>query len=222
MELEPINLATLSHLPVFPLPRAVLFPGTVLPLHVFEPRYREMVADALAGDRTLAVVMLKDEAAEAERAAPIHEVACVGRIIHADKLDGGRYNILLQGMHRVRLLEELPLERSYRRFRSEIIPRPSEPELARASRELARMQSCVLSLRSSVAESDEQLVEVLRSTPDPVQLADILAAAVVSDSALQQALLAEPDIQARLRRLIDALAEVMARSPAPLRATQMN
>jgi Lon protease-like protein len=222
VDLEPLNLATLSHLPVFPLPRAVLFPGTVLPLHVFEPRYVDMVTDALAGDRTLAIVMLKDEAAEAESAAPIHDVACAGRIIHADRLDNGRYNILLQGMHRVRLLEELPLERAYRRFRAEIIPRPSEAELVRASRELGRMQSCVLSLRSSVAESDEQLVEVLRSTPDPVQLADILSAAVVSDSALQQSLLAEADFQSRLKSLIDALADVMVRTGAPPREAQMN
>ncbi len=220
-----MSSSTLARLPIFPLPKAVLFPGTVLPLHVFEPRYRQMVADALEGDRAIAIVLIEGGEAgdEVQTApAPIHEVACAGRIIHADKLEDGRYNILLQGVTRVRLLEELPLDKPYRRFRAEPIAGPGDAELARASRELARLQSCVLSLRSSVQESDAQLVEVLRSTSDPVQLADILSAAVVSDVDLQQRLLAERDFATRVRTLIDVLAEVMVKTGEPPKELQMN
>src|SRR5262245_18602117 len=104
-----------------------------------------MVADALEGDKTIAVVMLKPgpDGVEdvASATAPIFDVACAGHIIHGDELENGRYNILLQGHACVRLLEELPLERPYRRFRAEAIERPTEAELGRASRELARLQS---------------------------------------------------------------------------------
>jgi uncharacterized protein len=226
VDAELISTASLARLPVFPLPKAVLFPGTVLPLHVFEPRYRQMIADALAGDKTIAIVLIKEGSdgadGQLEPQAPIHDVACAGRIIHADELEDGRYNILVQGAARVRLREELALEKPYRRFTAEIIERPGDAEQHSASRELARLQSCVLSLRTSVQESDAQLVEVLRSTSDPVLLADILSAAVIADAAVQQYLLSELDFAARLRTLIDALAEVMVRSGAPPKEAQMN
>jgi uncharacterized protein len=226
VDVESLSAAALECLPVFPLPKAVLFPGTVLPLHVFEARYCQMVADALAGEKAIAVVLLKpgprgvDDAMSSS--AEIHDVACAGRIIHADKLENGRYNILLQGVARVRLVNELSLLGGYRRFKSEIIERPNDRQLAAASRELARLQSCVLSLRTSVQKSDAQLVEVLRSTSDPVQLADILAAAVISDSEVQQYLLAQPDFAVRLRTLIDGLAEVMVKTGEPPKEARMN
>lgn len=208
VELDSIVADTLSRLPVYPMADAVLFPGTVLPLHIFEPCYRELVADALAGNKSLAVVMLKGPNNGTSRPL-VHDVACVGQIIHSKKLPDGQYNILVQGMQRVRLVEELPLEPSYRCFRAEMIPEPDEQAMQKAEAELARLQSCVLSLRSSVEKSDAQLLDVLRATDDPIQLADILGAAAVSDAEIQQRLLGAADLSARLSTLIDALAEVM-------------
>ncbi len=215
------NPATLRQLPVFALPSTVLFPGTVLPLHIFEPRYRRMVADVLAGDASLALVMQRSDGPPGDEPL-LHEVGCLGRIIHADELEGGRYNILLQGSHRVRLLEELPREKPYRRFRANIIERPSGRDLGCAAQELGRLQSCVLSLRQSLETRDEQLCEVLRSTSDPIQLADVLAAAVVSDCDLQQHLLACESFAERVRALIDALADVMVRTGEPPKEARMN
>ena len=96
-------------LPIFPLPEVVFFPETILPLHVFEPRYREMVADCLAGDRWLAVVMLRpgwDK--DYEGRPPVHDVAGAGEILQAEALADGRFNILLDGRARFRILAEEP------------------------------------------------------------------------------------------------------------------
>src|SRR5712692_4628233 len=93
---------------LFPLPNMVLFPGAMQPLHIFEPRYRQMTADALAGDRLIALVLPSPgwEKEYADRPA-LHPMACVGRIAGEHRLADGRFNLLLQGMRRVRIVEEV-------------------------------------------------------------------------------------------------------------------
>src|SRR5436190_14980354 len=83
---------------LFPLPNLVFFPQVVQPLHIFEPRYRQMTADALEGDRLIALVLPKPgyEADQSE-SPPVHPVACLGKIIADQKLEDGRYNLLLRG-----------------------------------------------------------------------------------------------------------------------------
>ena len=218
---ESIQTANLQQLPVFPLPDTVLFPGVVLPLHIFEQRYRDLVADAMATHRYMVVAMVKPDA-DAASAPPLCDVGCMAHIIHADKLGNGRYNILVQGSERVRLLEEVPSSRSYRCFRTEIIPRPGVQAVQAAHVELARLQSCVMSLRHAVADTDEDLVEVLRATSDPIALTDILSAVLVSEPARQQRLLATPELRHRLIHLMDSMAEVMLRYGAPTSAAKSN
>jgi len=85
--------------PVFPLPDAVLFPGAVMPLHVFEPRYRRMLADALATDRLLAIALLRPcHREEYETRPPFHETVCVGCVLHAERLPDGRSNLAILGV----------------------------------------------------------------------------------------------------------------------------
>ena len=94
-------------LPLFPLPNVVLFPGVFLPLHIFEPRYRVMTEDALAGDRMIGMALLKPGfEAEYEGRPPIYSVGCAGLITHAERLTDGRFNIVLQGVERFRVREE--------------------------------------------------------------------------------------------------------------------
>ena len=96
-----------TRIPLFPLPGVVLLPGTLLPLHIFEPRYRAMVADALAGDRTIGMAMLKpgwERPAETTRRSTGR--AAPGEIVESEELEDGRYNILLEGRFRYRVLEE--------------------------------------------------------------------------------------------------------------------
>lgn len=94
--------------PIFPLPNVVFFPKTLLPLHIFEERYRAMTREALAGERKIVMVLLRDgwEANYYQNPA-VHEIACLGSIQNYEELDDGKYNIVLAGMNRVRLLHEV-------------------------------------------------------------------------------------------------------------------
>src|SRR5688572_24463213 len=107
----------LEQLPIFPLPGVVLFPGTRLPLHIFEPRYRQMMADCLAGHRSMAMAML-DENAPGDA---IHTIAGGGVILAHASLPDGRYNLILEGAARLRLHEQTS-DRPYRLARAEIVP----------------------------------------------------------------------------------------------------
>ena len=102
-------------LPLFPLPNVVLFPNVFLPLHIFEPRYREMVADALAGDRLIGMVLLRPGwEHDYEGRPPVYPIGCSGVITHVERLADGRYNIVLRGLERFRIVEE-DHARRYRR-----------------------------------------------------------------------------------------------------------
>src|SRR6266487_254461 len=96
----------LKALPIFPLPKTVLFPGAVLPLHIFEPRYRAMIGDCLTRDKALAVALIREDAPRDGNNHPaIEPVAGVGLIVDHAKLADGRYDILVHGQARVRLDE---------------------------------------------------------------------------------------------------------------------
>src|SRR6476469_8415765 len=87
---------------LFPLPNLVFFPHVMQPLHIFEPRYRQMTADALEGDRLIALVLPKPGwESDYMGKPPLHDIACIGRIMADQQLDDGRYNLLLRGLARV-------------------------------------------------------------------------------------------------------------------------
>ena len=113
-----------SSLPLFPLPNVVLFPGVYLPLHIFEPRYRTMAQDALDSDRLIGMVLLKPGfESEYDGRPPIYAVGCSGLITHHERLDDGRFNIVLQGLDRFRVLAE----DSSRLYRVAEVERLAEP-----------------------------------------------------------------------------------------------
>jgi uncharacterized protein len=94
-------------LPIFPLPNVVLFPNVFLPLHIFEARYRDMVADALASDRMIGMVLLRPGwERDYEGRPPVYPIGCSGVITHVERLPDGRYNIVLRGLERFRIAAE--------------------------------------------------------------------------------------------------------------------
>jgi Lon protease-like protein len=96
-------------IPIFPLPNVVLFPNVFLPLHVFEPRYRQMVTDALSGERMIGMVLLRPgHEADYDGTPPVYEVGCAGLITHVERLSDGRFNIVLRGLERFRIVGEEP------------------------------------------------------------------------------------------------------------------
>jgi len=159
-------------LPIFPLPSVVLFPNVFLPLHIFEPRYRQMVADALAGDRIIGMVTLREGHEEDyEGSPPIYATGCSGLITHVEKLDDGRYNIILRGLEKFSVhSEELPAPG--KQYRSAVISpideavRPTERDDLR--RERKKLQNLLTPLfngglegRLPEAMPDEDLVNAL-------------------------------------------------------------
>src|SRR5690242_1990912 len=94
-------------IPLFPLPETVVFPTSRLPLHIFEPRYRQMAEDALAGDGRIGMVLLQSGADPNEERPPIYSVGCVGEIQQSRRLSDGRFLIELEGRFRFRILREV-------------------------------------------------------------------------------------------------------------------
>lgn len=193
----------LAALPLFPLPNAVLFPGALLPLHVFEPRYRALVRDALASHRSLAVVLIEDlRRIDALGHPAIASVAGAGVIIDYAELPGGRFNILLRGRARVRLAE-LPFSPPYRRAAATILPPSAEPA---APAELAAMLSVATSFAALVRARDPTFDLRLPKSASPGQLADLCAHHLVLDARERQAILETKDESPRVRRVTEAIA----------------
>jgi Lon protease-like protein len=105
-------------IPIFPLPNVVLFPSALLPLHIFEPRYRAMIADVLEGERLIGMVMLRPGwESHYDRTPDVYPVGCAGFITHADQLPDGRYNILLRGLEKFRIVSERSAREGPQRYR---------------------------------------------------------------------------------------------------------
>ena len=135
------SLSVPRRIPLFPLPGVVLMPGTMLPLHIFEPRYRAMVADALAGDRTIGMAMLYPGWEAGGDDPRIYALGGAGEIVESEELEDGRYNILLEGRFRYRVIEETPAN-PYRIARVEevrSVPFPDPDEEQRVTRAAAAL-----------------------------------------------------------------------------------
>jgi Lon protease-like protein len=191
---------------LFPLPNVVLFPQVVVPLHVFEQRYRRMTADALAKDKLIALVLLQPGwESDYEGRPPVHEVACVGRIVTEQLLEDGRYNLLLRGLSRVRLMRELKTKKPYRLARVELLSDPPAivPQMTPDQR--ADLGARITAWLSKMGQVPDQVAKLLESKMAVGSLADILAFALPLDLEFKQQLLEELIPERRLRRLVEHL-----------------
>jgi uncharacterized protein len=195
-------------LPIFPLPDVTFFPHTLLPLHVFEARYRAMVMDALARDRRLAVVKLRPgyEAAYAGKPA-VHSVAGAGEIVSWERLATGRYNILLKGECRVRIERERPSDTLYRIVTVERLD--DVPPAGDVVPVLGRIRGACGRLLKALDRPADLLDTALADGQLPSAIADRIAAAVLPDVALRQELLEALDVTERLDRLSGALDDLV-------------
>lgn len=207
---EPSGQIDLSAVPLFPLPNVVLFPRAVLPLHVFEERYKAMTADAVAGRRQVAMALLKPGWETNYHARPaIEPVVCVGTILSYEKLPDGKYNFLLQGHTRARIVRETDHalgEQPYRTARLEPIRSTNDLEidLADERERLGRLFCTAVLGASAVGRQFRQLLSGAIPTADA---ADIVAFNCIDDVPLKQSLLAEPDVRRRVRRIVRAIEE---------------
>jgi Lon protease-like protein len=197
-------------IPIFPLPNVVLFPNVFLPLHIFEPRYRAMVGDALGGDRIIGMVLLQPGyEADYNGRPPVFPIGCAGVITHAEPLNDGRFNIVLRGLERFRITgEEGDSERTYRLAQidslPETVPEDHRNELRRHRHRLEALIAVAIERagaepRFPAAVQDEDLVNAL-------------AQYIELDPLERQALLEREGVLARCRALIDLL-EMRTLSP---------
>jgi uncharacterized protein len=207
MKVQERIMQSAEALKVFPLPSAVLLPHSVVPLHIFEPRYRELVRDALEGDRVMALAQLEPgwESDYAARPA-MQRMMCVGLIAWDEQLEDGRYNILLQGVCRARMLSELPAEHLYREARVELLP---DPPYEGPEDEQLRQAVLELATRVPPSFSEGLLPAVARSNGGA--LADVVASAIIPEPERRQELLLELDVRHRLRAVMAEVGELIAR-----------
>jgi Lon protease-like protein len=188
-----------AEIPLFPLPEVVLFPGVPRPLLVYEPRYRDMVADALKGDRVIGVVLLRPGfEKDYEGRPPIYEIGCAGVIEDYEELSDGRYAILLRGLTTFRIVSE-DQRKSYRLARVEAVPELlDDAELGALS-----------SLRERIAARLYTVLPLGVEPPDPGlddrEFVNVTAQALTMPETARQDLLERNSVLARARALAERL-----------------
>jgi Lon protease-like protein len=189
---------------LFPLPNLVFFPHVIQPLHIFEPRYRHMTADALASDRLIALVQQEAGWDEKEPTPPkIHRVACLGKIVADQKLADGRYNLLLRGLSRIRIVRELSTGKPYRSAKVELLkdqPCASSQDEAALRHALMQHVPVWFPAKGPVVEQFQRLLE---SDLTLGALSDIFSFALPLDAQFKQALLEQLDVETRTRTLLN-------------------
>jgi Lon protease-like protein len=118
----------IARISIFPLSGALLLPGMELPLHIFEPRYRALIHDAMARDRRIGMIQPRSGGA----VPPLFDVGCLGHVSHIEALEDGRFNIILTGLARFRLVRELPVATQFRQIEADVEQAPQEDEVLHA------------------------------------------------------------------------------------------
>ena len=197
-------------IPVFPLPNVVLFPNVFLPLHIFEPRYRQMVAEALAGDRIIGMVLLRPGYEnDYDGAPPIYPTGCSGLITHAEQLEDGKYNLVLRGLEKFTIHgEETPAVG--RLYRSAVIA-PVDDAMRDGERDRLRDERKRLQRLLAPMFSDN-LTHLLPDVMPDEDLVNALAQYLEFDPLEKLALLERPGALARARSMVELL-EMKALTP---------
>ena len=191
-----MDRGSIIRIPIFPLPGAILFPGLQLPLHIFEPRYRELVGSALAKDRLIGMIQPQ----QSKDGAPLYDIGCLGRIGDVEALEDGRYNIVLDGETRFRFVRELDVRTSFRQIEAEIIDDAEDEVLSSVeragfefeARRFADMQGYSVDWDSVERLDDETLINGV------AQIAPF-------DAASKQALLEAPNLAQRCELMIQLM-----------------
>lgn len=203
---------------LFPLPGLVLFPHAVQPLHIFEPRYRQMTADAISGDRLIALVLLQSGWEESYDDKPrIYTTACLGRIVADQSLSDGRYNLLLRGLTRIRILDEINSPKLYREARVEVIHDHVNAEVD----ELMSLRTAIADLLLPRVSSTvrDHLQSVFQSEMPLGQVCDVLSFALPLPPETKQVLLETSDVVERAKTLMEGMLSLAEERPTKVPPT---
>lgn len=214
---EPPSEQELASLPIFPLPQLVLFPHTRLPLHFFEPRYRQLMADCLErGPRCMVIAQVRPDAqgVDARGEVPIHDRAGLGRIIEHRRNPDGTYDVMLEGVARV-ALDELPSEYPYRLARAHVLA-DRLPTGGVDDSELQALIAMARSVAALLARAGRPLHLALDASAPAEVIVDGIADQLVADPAMRQELLETLDVQRRLSGLLRNVVQIEARVRASI------
>jgi ATP-dependent Lon protease len=192
---------------LFPLPNLVMFPHVLQPLHIFEPRYRALFEEALADDRLIAMAVLAPGwEDDYEGRPPLRPTACLGRIVTHQAVDGGRYNLLLAGLKRVRLVHELPAAKPFREARVELVDDVYSHDEAGGRAQLQRLLlDSFRRVLPSMPKVHEQLEELLCTDVSLGMLTDLIAYTLQLPVEIKESLLGEESVDRRCRLLLKEL-----------------
>ncbi|MEH3122652.1 MAG: LON peptidase substrate-binding domain-containing protein [Sphingomonas phyllosphaerae] len=188
-----------TRLSIFPLPGALLFPQLHLPLHIFEPRYRAMVSDAMARDRRIAMIQPRPDSEDADT-PDLFEIGCVGRIAEVEALDDGRYNLILQGLSLFRVRRELVVTTPFRQVEAELLPVAADETLSLGARAGLEMESRRFAEAHGYSVDWDSVGRL-----DDVSLVNGVAQIAPFDVAAKQALLEAPDLATRAEMLVQLM-----------------
>ncbi|GGB91423.1 ATP-dependent protease [Novosphingobium endophyticum] len=186
----------MTRITIFPLPGAVLYPGLQLPLHIFEPRYRAMVSDALARDRLIGMVQPQ----RPEEGAPLFSIGCLGRIGDVEALEDGRFNIILEGESRFRILRELNVATPFRQVEAELIAEDAGEVLSPVERASFEREARRFAEAQGYAVDWEQV-----SRLDDLSLINGVSQIAPFDPAAKQALLEASGLAVRCELLVQLM-----------------
>ena len=183
-------------LSIFPLTGAILFPGLQLPLHIFEPRYRQLVGSALAKDRRIALIQPQGQG----EGAPLFSIGCVGRIDDVEALEDGRYNIVLEGVQRFRLLRELEVGTPFRQIEAQLMEEPRDEVLSHAERAGLEQESRIFADLQGYSVDWDSVARL-----DDVSLVNGVSQIAPFDAAAKQALLEASTLNDRCELLVQLM-----------------
>ncbi|HEX8555869.1 MAG TPA: LON peptidase substrate-binding domain-containing protein [Sphingomonas sp.] len=188
-------------LSIFPLPGALLFPGLHLPLHVFEPRYRAMVSDAMARDRRIGMIQPNTGVGSGDDARPaLYDIGCIGKIAEFEALDDGRYNLILEGVSLFRVISELDVTTPFRQVDAELVARAADETLASSQRASLEMESRRFAEAAGYAVDWDAVGRL-----DDESLVNGIAQIAPFDAAAKQALLEAPDLVTRADLIVQLM-----------------
>lgn len=210
----PIVQPRYDAVPIFPLPSFAIFPNTMTRLHVFEPRYRLLTAEALASSRLIVLVGL-NEGWEGDYygSPPTHNIGSLCKIINEERLDDGRYNLYVHCLARVQLTQVHRLM-PYRVASVQVLP-DLQCDPAVLDETTARLLSTVRSLVVKLGDNGAPLGQILGSTRKPILLANRLAAVLAHEPAERQRLLEDTNPLTRIERLADLAGDLLLRADFP-------
>jgi Lon protease-like protein len=185
-----------TRLSIFPLSGAILFPGLQLPLHIFEPRYRALVGHALARDRRIAMIQPQ----QAFEGAQLFDVGCIGRIGDVEALEDGRYNIVLEGERRFRVVRELVVKTPFRQVEGELLEEPDDEVLSAIERASFEREARKFADAQGYAIDWDSVARL-----DDVSLINGVSQIAPFDAASKQALLEAANLAERCELLVQLM-----------------